>query len=69
MKDFAIFGLPWLVFAWWFFRLGGKEEILRAIDEFWDNFHGGSGPTPPSFPLPSADSRILNRRRSASRIH
>ena len=66
MIDFAIFGLPWLLLAGWFFWLGGKQELRRAMDEFWDTFQGGSGPTPPSFPLPSADSAILNRPRSAA---
>lgn len=58
-----------LVVAVLFFGPRSLQAIGRGLAEgiasFRDNFRGGPGG--PSHPIPSNDSRLLNRKRSASR--
>lgn len=46
------------------FRRGKLGPLIRAIEEFKNQF--GGGPRPPSHPLPGNDSKMLNRPRSQS---
>ena len=47
------------------FVLANARAIATSLIEAINAFKGG--PRPPSHPIPSTDSRILNRRRSHDR--
>jgi hypothetical protein len=44
------------------FGRGKVGSLIRALEEFQDQFW--RGPRPPTHPLPGNDSKILNRLRS-----